>query len=157
MLGLEGTVGVTSVITQTAGLDEALQTWRDGLLVLPAGVLPPNPSEVVGSLAMSNLLIDLDDYADTIIIDAPPVLPVTDAVVLATQVQGVLLVTRSGKTQRSLAAEARRRLDGVGAAVIGCVVNGVKSSVSPGYYAYRGPTDAKKTPKKSKQSDPVAP
>jgi succinoglycan biosynthesis transport protein ExoP len=134
-LGLEGAVGLTSVITRSAGLEEALQTWQDGLLVLPSGPLPPNPSEIVGSQAMSKLLADLAVFADTIVIDAPPVLPVTDAVVLSTLVEGVIVVVRAGKTQRGQAAEARRRLDGVGAPVIGSVLNGVKRSSAAGYYA----------------------
>lgn len=135
MLGLEGAVGVTSVITRTAELGDALQTWQHGLMVLPAGALPPNPSEMLGSQAMTRLLSDLDEWADTIVVDAPPVLPVTDAVVLSTQVDAVILVVRAGKTQRGQAAEARRRLDGVGAHVIGSVLNAVKRSTAAGYYA----------------------
>jgi capsular exopolysaccharide synthesis family protein len=148
-LGLEGAVGLTNVITRTATLADAVQTWQDGLLVLPAGSLPPNPSEIVGSQAMVNLLVDLDDYADTIVIDAPPVLPVTDAAVLATQVEGVLIVLRAGKTQRALATEARRRLDGVNAKVVGCVLNGVKTSTSADYYAAYQPPPPKKPTRKT--------
>lgn len=134
-LGLEGAVGVTSVITRSSTLESALQVWQDGLIVLPSGQLPPNPSEVVGSQAMGRLLNDLQDYADVIVIDSPPVLPVTDAAVLSTQVEGVIMVVRAGKTQRAQAAEARRRLDGVQAPVIGSVLNGVKRSSAAGYYA----------------------
>ena len=146
MLGIEGAVGVSSVVTRSAALHDALQTWQHGLLVLPSGALPPNPSEIVGSQAMTRLLADLDDYADTIVVDAPPVLPVTDAVVLATQVESVLLVVRAGKTQRGQAVEARRRLDGVGAHVVGSVLNGVKRSTAAGYYAaYRPITQRQQT------------
>jgi capsular exopolysaccharide synthesis family protein len=134
-LGLEGAVGVTNVITKGTSLEEALQVWQDGLLVLPAGTLPPNPSEMVGSQAMGRLISDLQEFANVIIIDAPPVIPVTDAVVLSTQVEGVILVVRAGKTQRGQAAEARRRLDGVNAPVIGSVLNGAKRSSAEGYYA----------------------
>jgi non-specific protein-tyrosine kinase len=141
-LGLEGAVGVTSVVTRTATLDDALQRWRDNLLVLPAGPLPPNPSEILGSEAMANLLADLREWADMIVVDAAPVLPVTDAVVLSTLVDGVLIVLRSGRTQRALAAEARRRLGGVGAAVVGCVLNAAKSSTAEGYYASYRPQAA---------------
>ncbi len=135
MLGLEGAVGVTSVITRTVALEDALQVWQDGLIVLPSGPLPPNPSEVVGSQAMGRLLTDLQAFADVIVVDAPPVLPVTDAVVLSTQVEGVILVVRAGRTQRAQAAEARRRLDGVQAPVIGSVLNATKRSSAAGYYA----------------------
>ncbi|MDX6215812.1 MAG: tyrosine-protein kinase [Frankiales bacterium] len=145
MLGLEGAVGVTSVITKTARLEDALQVWQDGLIVLPAGTLPPNPSEIVGSQAMGRLIQDLHDYADVIVIDSPPVIPVTDAVVLSTQVEGVILVVRAGRTQRAQASEARRRLDGVQATVIGSVLNGAKRSSAAGYYAAYHPGTGART------------
>jgi Mrp family chromosome partitioning ATPase len=90
---------------------------------------------MVGSQAMGRLIQDLHEHANVIIIDAPPVIPVTDAVVLSTQVEGVVLVVRAGKTQRGQAAEARRRLDGVNAPVIGSVLNAAKKSSAEGYYA----------------------
>ena len=84
--------------------------------MLPSGrPLPPNPSEVLGSQFMSHLLEELSDRFDVVVIDTPPILPVTDAVALATLVDGVLLVARHGTTHRGPAAEARRRLDAVGA------------------------------------------
>lgn len=134
-LGLPEGVGLTSVITRAASLEESLQDWRGLMLVLGAGPLPPNPSEILGSQLMVNLLDELHRFADVIVIDSAPVLPVTDSVALATQVDGVILVARGGKTQRSAAAEAARRLEGVGANVVGCVLNGVSSSDSAGYYA----------------------
>jgi Mrp family chromosome partitioning ATPase len=84
---------------------------------------------------MSHLLETLADRVDVLVIDTPPVLPVTDAVVLATQVDAVLLVARHGRTRRSAAVEARRRLDNVGANVIGYVLNAVPARESSGYYA----------------------
>lgn len=140
VLGLEGAVGVTSIVTRTATLEDALQVWQHGLMVLPSGALPPNPSEIVGSQAMGTLINDLHEYADVIVIDAPPVLPVTDAVVLSTQVDGVIVVVRAGKTQRAQAAETRRRLDGVNANVIGSVLNAAKRTSVDGYYAAYHPT-----------------
>ena len=83
---------------------------------------------------MTTLIDDLAAIADIVIFDAPPVLPVTDAVVLATQVDGVLVVARHGRTQRSLAAEAHRRLQGVNAHIVGFVLNAVPNSASRGYY-----------------------
>lgn len=144
MLGLEGTVGLTSVITRAASLEDSLQVWQDGLMVLPAGPLPPNPSEIVGSQAMGRLIHDLREFADVIVIDSPSVIPVTDAVVLSTQVEGVILVVRAGRTHRAQAAEARRRLDGVQAPVIGSVLNGAKRSSAAGYYAAYHPETARR-------------
>lgn len=134
MLGLEGAVGLTDVVTRRVRLDDALQMWGT-LAVLPSGPVPPNPSEIVGSQSMGGLLDDLRQRFDVVVVDAPPVLAVTDAVVLSTQVDGVLLVVRAGTTLRGLAVESRRRLDGVGASVVGCVVNAVASSTAQGYYA----------------------
>jgi capsular exopolysaccharide synthesis family protein len=134
-LGLEGAVGVTSVITRTAALEDAVQHWHDTMAVLPSGQLPPNPSEIVGSHAMGTLLERLREDYDIVVIDAPPVIPVTDAVVLSTQVDGVLLVSRAGRTQRQLLGEARRRLEGVGGSVVGVVINATGGPDAQGYYA----------------------
>lgn len=147
-LGLPDGVGVTSVITRSAALDDALQDWRGLLRVLGCGPLPPNPSEILGSQLMVGILEELQNHADVIVIDSAPILPVTDSVVLATQVDGVIMVARAGTTQRADAVEACRRLDAVGANVVGCVLNGVtRSSSNSGYYAsYQAPTSATETP-----------
>lgn len=134
MMGLPDGVGVTTVVTHQLPLVDAMQTWRELMPVLGAGPLPPNPSEILGSRMMAELLEELCGFADVVVLDAPPVLPVTDAVILSTHVDGVVLVARAGRTGRSQAAEARRRLDGVGAKVVGCVLNGVSGPSSAGYY-----------------------
>jgi capsular exopolysaccharide synthesis family protein len=136
LFGLEGAVGLSSLVLRTAELDDALQVWGERLAVLPSGrPLPPNPSEVLGSQFMSHLLDELAQRFDVVVIDTPPILPVTDAVALATLVDGVLLVARHGTTHRGPAAEARRRLEAVGAPVIGYVLNAVPARESAGYYA----------------------
>lgn len=130
ILGLSGDVGVTSVLSGEVLLRDALQTWGPNLSVLAAGPLPPNPAELVGSQAMARLLTDLDDpaRADILIVDAPPILPVTDAVALSTQVHAVVMVVRVGKTRRDGAQEAMRRLDVVSAPMVGYVLNAVPRS-----------------------------
>ncbi|HVF04187.1 MAG TPA: polysaccharide biosynthesis tyrosine autokinase [Frankiaceae bacterium] len=133
MLNLEPAVGLTSVITNRVPVEDAIQAWH-GVGVLTSGVLPPNPSEILGSEAMAGLVDRLRVLCDVVVFDAPPVLPVTDAVVLSTQCDGVVLVARHGKTQKAQAAEARRRLDAVGANVVGCVLNAVPASATHGYY-----------------------
>jgi non-specific protein-tyrosine kinase len=146
VLGIEPGVGLTSVITRQVELDEALQEWQGLLRVLACGPTPPNPSELLGSQRMADLIRALETQADLVIIDAPPVLPVTDAVVLSTQVDGVLLVSRYGATQRAQAAEARRRLDTVTANVVGCFLNAVPPSAASGYYdSYYAPQPAAAT------------
>lgn len=146
VFGLEGAVGLSSLILKTATIDEAIQPWQDNVWVLPAGrPLPPNPSEVLGSNLMARILQDLTRRFDVVLIDTPPVLPVTDAVALARQVDAVLLVARYGATNQGPAQEARKRLDGVGAHVIGFVLNAVPSRETAAYYAgyrydYRQPS-----------------
>jgi len=128
LFGLPAGAGITSVITGEASIDDVLQNWRDLVPVMGTGPLPPNPAEILGSQAMASLLEQLRRLADVVVIDAPPVLPVTDAVALSTQVDGVVLVARDARTSRHSIVEARRRLDGVGANVVGCVLNAAKTS-----------------------------
>jgi capsular exopolysaccharide synthesis family protein len=134
LMGVPGDLGVSSIVTRQADFEHCVVGWRDLLAVVAAGPLPPNPSELLGSQAMRDLIGHLGQFADVAVFDAPPILPVTDAVVLATQLDGVLLVARSGKTLRTSAVEAVRRLDAVGANVVGCVLNGVSGFTSGGYY-----------------------
>ena len=124
----------TLVARQTTFGDATKET--NGLLLLPSGPTPPNPSELLGSQTMQAVLERLAKEVDVVIIDAPPVLAVTDAVVLATQVDAVLVVIRAGQTSRQAAAETRRRLEGVDAPVAGFVLNGVDRGDSMAYYDY---------------------
>ncbi len=134
-LGLERAIGLTSLILGSASLAEVLQEWDTGLDVLASGPLPPNPSEILGSQLFHQVLRELADIADIVIIDAPPVLPVADAVALSAHVDGVILVARHGETLRNAAHEARRRLDTVGANVVGYVLNAVPARETRDYYA----------------------
>jgi capsular exopolysaccharide synthesis family protein len=133
--GLESSVGLTSLVLGTASVQDALQPWDRSLHVMASGPLPPNPSEIVGSQLFNQLLQSLTEIADFVVIDAPPVLPVTDAVAIAAQVDAVLIVARHGKTLRNAAAEARRKLAGVGANVIGYALNAVPSRDAHSYYS----------------------
>jgi capsular exopolysaccharide synthesis family protein len=137
-LGLPEGVGVTSVLTGSADLGESIQRWRDTLDVLLAGPTPPNPSELLSSQAMVNVIDALRMQYDMVVIDAPPVIPVTDAVALAVHVDGVIVVARAGKTHLGSAVETRRRLDAVGANTVGSVLNAVKPSAALGYYQEYG-------------------
>ena len=135
LLGVPATVGLTSVMNGSIAVDAALQSYRDEFAVLPAGPLPSNPAELLGSERMRAVLEELADIADIVVVDAPPVLPVTDAVVLSACVDGTALVVRHGKSHRAHVAEAARRLSSVGANVVGFVFNGVPRPTDDYYYA----------------------
>lgn len=116
--------------------DGRLQSGRvEGLALLPAGELPPNPTEMVGSQRMQELLGKLAERADVVLVDSPPILPVADATVLAREVDGVVLVVEVGKTRRAAAQQAVESLQQVGANVLGVVLNGVPGR-GGGYYYY---------------------
>ena len=122
------------------------------LQVLTSGPIPPNPSELLGSRKMRALLERLKAEADVIILDSPPTLAVTDATVLAAQVDGVVLVTDSGRTRRSLALRARDTLKKVGANILGATVNRVKDRGGSHYYYYYYGHSKGKQPKKPPES-----
>lgn len=120
---IEGGVGLTDVLAGRLPASEALQRWGHGaLFLLPAGTIPPNPAELLGSAAMSSLLADLRVAFDIVIIDAPPVLLVTDAAVLAGRANGALLVVAAGKTTTPRLRAAIDSIRKVGATVLGTVV-----------------------------------
>ncbi|MEN3314282.1 MAG: tyrosine-protein kinase, partial [Acidimicrobiaceae bacterium] len=96
-----------------------LETPVRGLLLLPSGPTPPNPAELLGSRRMASILTQLSTNADVIVIDSPPLLPVTDAVVLATKSDGVVLVTAINETPRGAVERSKAILDGTGARVLG--------------------------------------
>lgn len=123
LLGIEGKVGLTDVFSGDASLQDALQPYRDNLRVLPAGALPPNPSEILGSIRMTTLLEEMIAMSHIVVFDAPPVLPVTDAVVLSSQVDGTILVVRHGRTNRTQLTETHHRLSTVEADLVGFVYN----------------------------------
>lgn len=124
LFGLEQAVGLTNVLVGQIAAGEAIQSWgSEGLDVLTSGGLPPNPSEMLGAAAMSHLMRELRTSYDKIIIDVPPVLPVTDAMVTSELADGVLFVIRHGKTTRPTVRMAARALEGVNARIVGVVFN----------------------------------
>lgn len=150
LLGVESAVGLTSVLIGHAGLDEALQPWgRDGMAVLASGTLPPNPSELLSSQHMANLLDELKRRFDIVLIDAPPVLPVTDAAVLASRCDGVMVLVRHGKTTRNQVRAVTDALKAVSARLLGTVMTMTpKSGSGEGYqynYSYGYQTDPVQT------------
>jgi non-specific protein-tyrosine kinase len=138
IFGLPNKEGLTVALLQDESmLDGHLQeTGIDNLRVLTSGPLPPNPSELLGSQRMQYLVERLEREADIVIFDTPPALPVTDAAVLATQADGVVVVADSGKTRRAAARQAVENLRKVGVNLLGFAVNRLPLRGSGGYYYY---------------------
>jgi capsular exopolysaccharide synthesis family protein len=123
-LGLEGSLGLTNVLAGQVALGDVLQRWgRGGLTVLASGSVPPNPSELLGGDSMARLMKTLRDSFDMIIIDTPPLLPVTDGAILAAAADGAVMVVRHGSTTKIQVATAVRSLTAVDARLLGCVLN----------------------------------
>ena len=135
-LNLEGTVGVTTILTGRVRIDEALQSAPWGLKVIAAGSIPPNPAELLQSAAMNTLLKDLRERFDIVIIDAPPLLPVTDAAILAARSDGAILISRHGRTTGDQVAAAVGRLESVEARLLGSVANWTPTRRSSYGYGY---------------------
>ena len=138
-LGMEGSVGLTTVLIGQAELGDVLQPWGNGNLhVLPAGQVPPNPSELLGSAAMEDLLRKLETTYDAVIIDAPPLLPVTDAAVLTKLADGAVLVVGSQRINRDQLAKAISNLTAVDGRVLGVILNllPTKGPDAYSYYSY---------------------
>jgi tyrosine-protein kinase Etk/Wzc len=128
--------GLTNVLMGQAGISIAVHPTKvDNLSLLSCGSIPPNPSELLSSSRMRDLLTRLKDEYDFILVDSPPVLAVTDASILSTEVSGVILVVRSRTTSPDMVEEARDRLFNVGARVIGVVLNDLDLERHYGKYA----------------------
>jgi capsular exopolysaccharide synthesis family protein len=135
-MGIEGAVGLTDVLIGRADLSDVLQRWgRSELYVLPAGQVPPNPSELLGSDAMQQTLDLLSKSMDVVIVDAPPVLMVTDAVVVGAKTQGVILVAAAGSTHQQSFESAVDSLETAHVPLRGVVATMLPTK-GPGRYMY---------------------
>lgn len=135
-MGIEGSVGLTDVLIGRAELHDVLQPWgRSTVTVLPAGKIPPNPSELLGSPGMEHLVETLAAEFDHVIYDAPPLLPVTDSAILGKLVGGALVVVAAGRTTKHQLEGAVTTLEHVGAPVSGIILTMLPTS-GPDAYGY---------------------
>ena len=139
---LSNKVGLSSCISMGTAVSDAVQaTAIEGLDALTAGVIPPNPSELLGSERMKNILQRAKEEYDYVLIDTPPVLPVTDSLVLGRMVDGLILVIDSGEIKVEMARDVKNQLVHAGANILGVVLNKVRSEhhgYGYGYYYYYG-------------------
>lgn len=136
IFGMRGQEGMSTFLSGNSDLSSQVQQTRfPNLYLVPAGPPAPNPAELVGAQRMRSGLEVLQQHFDHIIIDSPPCLEITDALVLATQVDGLLLVVRAGKTPKALVRKATDRVLRVGGKILGVLVNAVDLRRSEyGYY-----------------------
>ncbi|MCI4658232.1 polysaccharide biosynthesis tyrosine autokinase [Cryobacterium zhongshanensis] len=135
-MGVEGSVGLTDVLIGRANLVDVLQPWGEGrLFVLPAGKIPPNPSELLGSARMADLIAEFNRTFDVVIFDTPPLLPVTDAAILAKNVGGAIIVVAAGRTHKNQLKGAIAALGSVGAPISGLVLTMLPTK-GPDAYGY---------------------
>jgi capsular exopolysaccharide synthesis family protein len=135
-LGIEGAVGLTDVLIGRVALQDALQSWGRGTLrVLPAGTIPPNPSELLGSRAMAQLLATIEADSDIVILDLSPLLPVTDAALVSRLTRGSIVIAAAGKTRKAEFAGAIATLEAVGHPAVGIIMTMLPTK-GPDAYGY---------------------
>ncbi|HSH45336.1 MAG TPA: CpsD/CapB family tyrosine-protein kinase, partial [Longimicrobiales bacterium] len=131
--------GITElVLGHDTAADAVRETAVEGLHVLPSGTLPPNPSELLGGERVQEVLDDLGRGYDMVILDTPPLLAASDAAILGSRSDGVVLVVRAGQTEKGAAQQAVEQLHVVGARILGAVLNDPDAKVPQygGHYYY---------------------
>ena len=140
MFRLNNIYGLTDILAKDRAVDKCIQeTELKNLYVLTAGAIPPNPAEILSSEKMKNLIEDLKNIYDYIFIDTPPIGLVTDAGVLSSFIDGVVLVVKSESVEKKYLEETKKKLDAVDARILGAILNSYKSEQKDyNYYSYYG-------------------
>ena len=127
-------IGLSEILIGEKSLKETVQQYNDNLDILSSGKIPANPSEMLASNAMTNLIEKLKEKYDMVILDSASLQAFTDAQILATKVDGTILVVQAERTKKESIIEAKNRLDKVGANIIGTVLNAVRDDREKYYY-----------------------
>ncbi|WP_318842012.1 CpsD/CapB family tyrosine-protein kinase [Priestia megaterium] len=134
---LENHTGLTNVLTRQSSLGQAVQSTEvPNLYVLTSGPIPPNPSELLASMQMGEVLSEMKEQFDMVIFDTPPILAVADAQILANQVDASLLIVSSAKTEKDAALKAKDLLTQAKSKLLGAVLNNRKMNEGNYYYYY---------------------
>lgn len=135
IFGIDNRLGLSNLLSDGHPFEKYIQdTIADNVALITAGSIPPNPSELIGSEKMSRVISSLAERYDYVLLDCPPTLAVTDAVLLATKADGVILVVDSGKTRMDRAKEAVAQLSQRNIRILGSVLNGVERRRNDRYY-----------------------
>lgn len=149
--------GVTNFLLGEVTFEQATKVYKNKLFIMTAGTIPPNPAEMLSSNKLKNFLKRISDKFDMIIIDSPPVMAVTDAQILSTITDGVILVITSGQTEKTMAIKAKESLKKVNANIIGVVLNRLKEengkSYGYGYYYYYNEDEDGEVRKKKRKKE----
>ncbi|PRR84073.1 CpsD/CapB family tyrosine-protein kinase [Clostridium vincentii] len=147
---LSNLIGLSDVLVGNKELDEAVNNYSENLSILTAGKISPNPSEMLDSKAMELLLGITKSKYDVIIIDSPPLQLVTDAQILSTKVDGVILVVKAGSTKRKSLLQAKDLLNKVRGNILGVILNKVENKKDKYYYYYSDDEENKNEAKNNK-------
>jgi len=151
--GLVNMKGLTNVLVEGIDYNTVINmTEIDNLEVITSGPKPPNPAELLGSRRMEKFLYSVRQDYDIVIVDTPPVLPVTDAAVLCQYADGVVMVTGYGLATYDSVLQAKANLEKVNARILGVVLNGVPITRNGGYYYYYDETGTGKKRRKRRSS-----
>jgi non-specific protein-tyrosine kinase len=134
IFGVPDQPGLTTMMLNESLAPTLQATSVSGVSLVASGPLPPNPAELISSERFARVLASIGEAADVVLVDAPPVSAVTDATILATRVDGVLLVVDSGRTRRDTARRATDQLQRVGARILGAVLTNVKAEKTQADY-----------------------
>lgn len=148
-------VGLSDYLVGEAAYEEVVVKYKDNLNIIPSGTIPPNPAEMISSNKMKAFVEKCKEDYDCVLVDAPPVIAATDAQILSTFIDGVLLVVASAQTDKDAAVKAKELLLNVKANIIGVVLTKAKSKSGYGYgygYGYYyGEEEGKKKKRKNKK------
>ncbi|AQQ54217.1 CpsD/CapB family tyrosine-protein kinase [Planococcus lenghuensis] len=132
-------IGLSNLLTRQANMEDAIRrTNIENLDLITSGPIPPNPAELLASRTMDAVLQELLSGYDLVIFDAPPVLSVTDAQILANKCEGTILVVNSGATEKENALKAKEAIQKTNGRILGTVLNNFKFEKENGYYQYYG-------------------
>ncbi len=136
IFGADNTRGITTMMLDESAMSEppAQRTEIENLWLLPSGPLPPNPADLLGSRRMDVVISRLTESADLVLLNAPPVIAVTDAALLGSKVDGVLLVISAGATRRDHAERAKEMLEKVNVRIVGTVLDNAPTDAMVGSY-----------------------
>lgn len=134
-------LGITDILVDKCSLKDVIKKIDEYLFMITAGTIPPNPSEIVGSNSMEDLIKELSLSFDYIVMDTPPVIPVTDPLLLAAKSDATIIVVRARKTKEKIIRQAYDELIKVNSNIIGSILNDSETKTNNSYYEYYAEED----------------